>query len=191
MGKRKRDWQDVDYILKFYDSKCSTARRRYRKYVKKGIADGRRSDLVGGGLIRSAGGWSAAKALRRGVDRMKGDERILGDGDFVEKVLKNAEEQLERKYKFEAQGYDFDWVVRHVALLLGMEPPDVLARGKYRQTVKARSLVCYWSHRELGMTTVELAKKLKLSQPTVSESVVRGQKIVAEEGLNLLEKIKL
>ena len=191
MGKRKRDWQDVDYILKFYDSKCSTARRRYREYVKKGIADGRRSDLVGGGLIRSAGGWSAAKALRRGVDRMKGDERILGDGDFVEKVLKGAEEKLERKYKFEAEGYDFDWVVRHVAQLLGMEPPDVLARGKYRQTVKARSLVCYWSHRELGMTTVELAKKFKLSQPTVSESVVRGQKIVAEEGLSLLEKIKL
>ena len=99
--------------------------------------------------------------------------------------------KLERKYKFEAKGYDFDWVVRHVAQLLGMEPPDVLARGKYRQTVKARSLVCYWCTRELGMTTVELAKKLKLSQPTVSESAMRGQKIVAEEGLSLLEKINL
>jgi len=41
------------------------------------------------------------------------------------------------------------------------------------------------------MTTVELAKKLKLSQPTVSESAMRGQKIVAEEGLGLLEKINL
>ncbi|MBN1843634.1 MAG: hypothetical protein JW883_15315 [Deltaproteobacteria bacterium] len=41
------------------------------------------------------------------------------------------------------------------------------------------------------MTTVELAKKLKLSEPTVSELAMRGQEIVAEEGLSLLEKMKL
>jgi REP element-mobilizing transposase RayT len=46
MGKNKREWQDVDYILKFYDSKYLTARRRYREYVKKGLADGRRPELV-------------------------------------------------------------------------------------------------------------------------------------------------
>jgi len=123
----------------------------------------------------------------RGIERRK----IFYDDKDRNNLIKGAEEKLERKYKFEAEGYDFDWVVRHVARLLGMEPPDVLARGKYRQAVKARSLVCYWRHRELGMTTVELAKKLKLSQPTVSESAMRGQKIVAEEGLSLLEKIKL
>jgi REP element-mobilizing transposase RayT len=143
MGKRKNSWQDVDYVLRLYAGNRAGARRRYRKFVKKGIAEGRRTDLVGGGLIRSAGGWSMVKTLRKASARIKGDERILGDGDFVEKVLKGAEEKLERKYKFEAEGYDFDWVVRHVARLLGMEPPDVLARGKYRQTVKARSLVCY------------------------------------------------
>ena len=58
-------------------------------------------------------------------------------------------------------------------------------------SVKARRLVCDWCTRELGMTTVELAKKLNLSQSMVSESAMRGQKIVAEEGLGLLEKIKL
>ncbi len=57
MGKYKREWQDADYILRFYNSKNLTARRRYRKYVEKGIGDGRRPDLVGGGLVRSAGGW--------------------------------------------------------------------------------------------------------------------------------------
>ena len=187
MGKRKHDWQDADYVLKIYNNKYSMARRRYREYVKKGITDGRRSDLVGGGLIRSAGGWSVVKALRRSVNRVKGDERILGDGDFVETVLKAAQENLERKYKLEAQGYSFDWLVKRVAQLLELEPKDVLAAGKYAQSVKARSLLCYWGTRELGMTTVDLAKKLNLAQPTVSQSVMRGQKIVDEQGLNLLE----
>ena len=189
MGKRKNDWQDTEYILKLFNSKYSTARRRYRDYVKKGIDEGQRSDLVGGGLIRSAGGWSVVKALRKSAARMKGDERILGDGDFVETVLKEARESLERKCTLEAQGYDFDWLVKHVAKLLNIEPKDVLIRGKYKQSVNARGLVCYWGTRELKMTTVELAKKLNLAQPTISQSVMRGRRIAKEEGLNLLEQI--
>ena len=188
MGKKKREWQDTDYILRFYDSKYSIARRRYRAYVKQGIAEGRRPDLVGGGLIRSAGGWSVLKAVRKSGARMKGDERILGDGDFVEKVLDEAGESLERKYKLGSQGYDFDWLVQHVAQLLDMEPEDVLARGKYKQTVKARALLCYWGMRELGMTSVQLAQKLNLAQPTISQSAMRGRKIALEEGLKLLER---
>jgi REP element-mobilizing transposase RayT len=189
MGKREHDWQDSDYILKRYHSNYSTARQRYREYLKKGIADGRRPELVGGGLIRSAGGWSAVKALRKGADRMKGDERILGDGDFVETVLKAAQENLKRKYELQARGYTFDWLVKRVAQVLELEPKDVLAAGKYAQSVRARSLLCYWGVRELGMTTVELAKKVNLAQPTVSQAVSRGQKIAEEQGLNLLEQI--
>jgi hypothetical protein len=48
-----------------------------RAYAEKGIAQGRRPELVGGGLIRSAGGWSLVKAMRRAQDHMKSDERIL------------------------------------------------------------------------------------------------------------------
>jgi hypothetical protein len=186
MGKRQNDWQDVDYILGQFDGKLSTAKRRYREFVKKGIGDGRRPELVGGGLIRSAGGWSAVKALRRSAGRMKGDERILGDGDFVETVLKTSEEELERKYKLKAHGYDFDWLVKRVADVIGLDAKEVLAVGKYSQSVKARSLLCYWATRELAMTTVELSKKLRLAQPTVSQSVKRGQKIAEENRLNLL-----
>ena len=188
MGKNKHDWQDVDYILKFYDSKYLTARRRYREYVEKGFADGRRPELVGGGLVRSAGGWSVVKAMRRGFERMKGDERILGEGDFVETVLKAAQENLDRKSQLEAEGYSFDWLVGRVARQLEIEPKDVLAPGKYAQSVKARSLLCYWGTRELGMTTVDLARKLNLAQPTVSQAVMRGQKIAEDHGLCLIEK---
>ena len=188
MGKNKREWQDADYILRFYDSKYLAACRRYREYVKKGLGDGRRSDLVGGGLIRSAGGWSVLKALRSGADRMKGDERILGEGDFVETVLKAAQENIERKHQLKAEGYSFDWLVERVAKQLELETKDVLAPGKYAQSVKARSLLCYWGARELGMTTVDLAKRLNLAQPTVSQAVIRGQKITEDLGLSLMKK---
>jgi hypothetical protein len=186
MDKRKNNWQDTEYVLKLFNRKYSIARKRYREYVKKGIDAGRRPDLMGGGLIRSAGGWSAVKALRKSDTRMKGDERILGDGDFVETVLSEARENLERKYTLDAKGYDFEWLVKHVAKLLNIEPEDVLRRGKYQQSVKARGLLCYWGTRELGMTTVKLAKKLNLAQPTISQATMRGRQIAADEGLKLL-----
>jgi REP element-mobilizing transposase RayT len=144
MGKIKRKWQDTDYILRIYNSKYLTARRRYREFVEKALTDGRRPELVGGGLVRSAGGWSAVKAIRRGFERMKGDERILGDGDFVETVLKQAQEDLDRKSKLKAQGYSFDWLVGRVAKQLEIERKALLAPGKYASVVKARSLLCYW-----------------------------------------------
>ncbi|CAB1071432.1 hypothetical protein D1AOALGA4SA_1232 [Olavius algarvensis Delta 1 endosymbiont] len=40
--------------------------------MKKEIAERRRPDLTGGGLVRSAGGWSALKSMRKGESRMKG-----------------------------------------------------------------------------------------------------------------------
>ena len=187
MGKNKREWQDDDYILRIYNSKYLKARRRYREYVEKGLADGRRPELVGGGLVRSAGGWSVVKAMRRGLERIKGDERILGEGDFVETVLKAAQENLDRKCQLEAEGYSFDWLVGRVARQLEIEPKDVLAPGKYVQSVKARSLLCYWGTRELGMTTVDLARRLNLAQPTVSQAVIRGQKIAEDQGLSRIE----
>jgi chromosomal replication initiation ATPase DnaA len=127
------------------------------------------------------------KAMRRGCERLKGDERILGEGDFVETVLKAAQEKLDRNSQLEAAGYSFDWLVGQVARQLEIEPKDVLAPGKYAQSVKARSLLCYWGARELGMTTVDLARRLNLAQPTVSQAVMRGRKIAEDQGLCLIE----
>ena len=64
MGKKKNNWQDTDYVLKLFNSKLSLARRRYREYVKKGISVGKRPDLIGGGLVRSAG-MGCAKRVKK------------------------------------------------------------------------------------------------------------------------------
>ena len=85
--------------MRIFDNQKTKARRRYRLFVNKGIDEGKRSDLTGGGLIQSIGGWDQVKLLRKSKIRLKGDERILGDGDFVIEVLKTSKEQLKRKYE--------------------------------------------------------------------------------------------
>ncbi len=105
LGKKENGWQDTDYVLRLFASTASKARRRYREFIKKEVALGQRPEMVGGGLLRSAGGWSAVKALRKIGTYQKGDERILGDSDFVNDVLSQSEENLERKYHLQAKDY--------------------------------------------------------------------------------------
>jgi hypothetical protein len=63
-------------------------------------------------LIVSAGSWTKLKAIRKTDARIKGDERILGNSDFVVNVLNAANEQLEEKYALKAGGYDFNYAVQ-------------------------------------------------------------------------------
>jgi hypothetical protein len=125
LNKKQNGWQDVEYVLALFGRKKATARRQYRAYVEEGIAQGRRPDLTGGGLVRSLGGWEKIKALRKKDIRLKGDERILGDTDFVLAVLEESEESLERRYELEAQGVNLDDVARRAAFLFGIEPNEI------------------------------------------------------------------
>ncbi|MDB4442555.1 transposase [bacterium] len=186
MGKVPRDFQDTEYVLNLFGKKVSAARKGYRTYLAKGVEQGRRPELVGGGLIRSAGGWSVVKAMRRAQSRMKGDERILGDGEFTQSVLDAAKEQYEERYLLQAQGHDLETVAQRVSALLGINSEQVWASGKHPLTVKARSLLCYWVVRELGFTATEVSRRLGVSQPSVSISVKRGEKIAMAEKLKLV-----
>ena len=64
---------------------------------------GRNGHLIGGGLIRGAGGWSGVKSLVKDGIFFKSDERMLGVSDLVENVLAEADEAMERKYALAAQ----------------------------------------------------------------------------------------
>ena len=150
MNKTKQPWQNADYVYGLFSDQRRLARKRYRVFVEKGISEGKGPDLVGGGLLGSIGGWTVLKGFRKACIRVKGDERILGDNDFVENVLKSAQEELEQKYDLKAKGYDFDWVTERVAELMSMELEQVTAFGRAPPTVKAGSLLCFWAHRKLG-----------------------------------------
>lgn len=54
IGKRKREWQDTEYVLSFF-GEGRKGIKEYLEFIREGIPQGRRPDLVGGGLIRSLG----------------------------------------------------------------------------------------------------------------------------------------
>ena len=74
-------------------------------------------------------------------------------------------------------GDDFERAAVRVAEVMGMSAEQVTAFGKSPPTVRAQSLLCFWAQRKPGMSTIAIAAKLKLSQPAVSRSSKRGERI--------------
>jgi hypothetical protein len=85
------------------------------------------------------GGWKQVKKLIKGRQRFKGDERILGDSDFVLDVLGRCNEQLERSYQLSAKGVDVATLSSYVAELFDLTPDQLLTPGRYPVVVRARS----------------------------------------------------
>ena len=65
MGRLNNEWQDRDYVLAWFGKKEGEAKKAYGKHVQEGIAQGRRPELGGEGLIRSQGGWSQVISILR------------------------------------------------------------------------------------------------------------------------------
>ena len=83
-------------MLRLFGDREGRSKREHRKFVQAALGQGHRPELVGDGLVRSQGGWSQVVSMRRRGEEEKSDERILGSGDFVEKVVAEAEERQNR-----------------------------------------------------------------------------------------------
>lgn len=173
-------------MLSYFGKQTYKARKSYYSFVEEGINQGRRDDLTGGGLIRSLGGWSEIKQSRFKGDRIKSDERILGESDFVDRVLSETAENFERHYEIIRRGYDLDKISERVATVCDVEIKDIFSKGKQQRKVKARSLFCYWASRELGISLTELARRLSISVSGVGYSVERGELIARENNYRLM-----
>jgi len=189
MGTMSYEWQDTDYVFNYFGKIRSVARWEYQKFVSDGMHRGSRPDLVGGGFLRSIGGWTVLKECRRRGDYIKGDERILGGNDFVTQVLKKADEVLKQENLLKRQGIDFEFLLVNVAKYYDVDIEEFLSGTRQQKVVDARSILCYLAVRKLRISCLDVSQQLNVSPGCVSRAVVRGYAIlsgtaVEEELLN-------
>ena len=80
---------------------------------------------------------------------MRADERILGRSEFVERVLKEADENWERKSSMRQRGIDLPQLVERVAGYFSLEIEDLKSGSKVSSIAKARAVLCYVGARQL------------------------------------------
>jgi len=120
-------------------------------------------------------------------DRIKSDERILGDSEFVTQVIAEADEAFDRRYILKSKGYDIAGVEQRVLDIFGIKKEDLYSGCRKKIVSEARSVFCYWCVRELGENMTSMAKQLGLTQPAVGYALDRGNKIVNKEKIKLSE----
>ena len=165
----------VEDVLRHFGENLKEARRRYRQFVEKGIKQGRRPELQGGGLVRSAGGDKAGLLGQKKEDREKSDQRILGSGGFVGAVLQKSERLLEKKYK---PKQTIDDLIAVVADKVGISPELICSGSRKKKIADARALLAYLAVEEVGHPAAEVAQSLAISRVNAGRCAERGKKVL-------------
>ena len=173
MGKVNYSWLDVEYVLSWFGKRAGQARRIYRRFVSEGIKQGHRPELVGGGLIRSLGGWSAVKSLRRSDQKALTDERILGTDDFVERVLGEADQSAKRLFSSRLRDKEVRQHIEEKCKKKGISMRE-LQMGSRRGVIPGiRSDLAWKLARDWGIPLAETARQLGVSTSAISQILLR------------------
>jgi REP-associated tyrosine transposase len=177
LGKAMHPWQDVDYVLRYFGSTEKIARQAYLSSIAARLGK-KRPDLTGGGLLRSYGSWEEVRKTGP-MERVKGDERILGDSAFVERVLSGEPRRIAQP------AIALDALAARVSDLYSIAPENLRSGSRRSHLVEARSLFCFWAVRHEGYPAAKVAAYLAMTPPAVGYAADRGEKIAREKDYTL------
>lgn len=173
MGKVNYEWQDRDHVLSWFGEKQGEAKAAYRNYVKEGISEGSRPDLVGGGLIRSLGGWSEVLSLRKRGDKVLYDNRILGSGEFVERMIRESDERMSNRFLGTTRRYKADARIKDVCKKERINIEELKGGSRRGPISKIRSKLACQLVEDYGLPLAEAARQLGVSTSAISKILKR------------------
>ena len=124
-------------------------------------------------------------SLRKEKERWCGDERVLGDGGFVESVLKVSEEHMVRREKHKREGWDLKRLVNKVCDDLKITPKQLSRKGRNNIVADAKKIIAHLGNKELGITGSEIARYLMISKQAVSKAMQDGELKSGKYGIKL------
>jgi putative transposase len=169
LGRRPRPWQDRRAVLAWFGASERKAVHRYRAFVREGVALGRRPELVGGGLLRSTGGWAAVRALRRQKEPSLGDPRILGSHDFVAHLLREAEAQHAAALRRAVASREIDAMLRETCARHHVDAAELQHGGRRGALSRVRAELARALVIRLGVSLATAARHLGVSTAAVSK----------------------
>ena len=175
MGSVERSWQDTAMVLRQFGRKVTDAKRAYQAFVADGIEQGRRSELVGGGLVRSIGGWSEVLSMKRSGQRERSDERILGSGAFVEQILKEAEEGVRRQLSPDNEKRVIEKVKAAVCRQRCVGRREIEKGNRRREVAAARAEIVLQLVKEEGISMAVTARAVGVSTSAVSKLMTKNR----------------
>lgn len=162
-------------MLSQFGTTRGRARREYVRFVAAGVQQGRRVELPGGGVIRSAGGWQVVQELRRGQEWYAGDERILGSREFVERVRQDMSGRLVPS-PTRLRSLSVERGVERVCQAIGVRAEELQGGGRRAVVSRARAGIAYLWLEWLGRSGPTIARAVGVHPATIYEVARRGRR---------------
>jgi len=173
MNRIRHEWQDRNYVLGYFGKRESSALQAYREFVAEESGRGRQPELTGGGLVRSIGGWSEVKSLRKRQEKQFSDERILGSGEFVKEILDDVEESVKERLPATAAAMEAGERLVSACEEAGISVLALQGGSRKRECTELRKRLALEYVLELGMTYAGSARLLGISAVAVNQIVKR------------------
>jgi REP element-mobilizing transposase RayT len=174
MGYIKREWQDTRYILSFF-GKGRVGKNNYLKFIEQGVVQGRRTDLVGGGLIRSLGSWTEVLSLRRRGEKQAYDQRILGDDEFVQGVLSEMNDLGKDNLRLRSKRKGLSSLAEKVCEIHKVSLGELRSGSRRNEIIEARQAFSWLAVRELGYSGAEVSRYLGVTTSCITRAVSSGK----------------
>ena len=118
------------------------------------------------------GGIDAVLAMER-LDYQEYDARILGGGEFVNRVLKLEEDQ-ERSFTDLRKKYSWEELNETLCNHFGISKDEMDKKARSRLVARAREACVYLGIEALGMSGQDIATKLNKNRASISRAYYRA-----------------
>jgi putative transposase len=161
LGRNEMTGQMTSEVLSFFGGSVDSARPSYSLFIKNGIRQGRRDDLVGIGIFSET----------RTADNELRDSRVLGDGEFTEQIFRRNETAIP------GSKITLDRIMEIIPATLGVNETELLSRTRALRVANARAIICHVAY-VTGHHGVDIARRLNISGPGATVAARRGRELI-------------
>ena len=126
-------------------------------------------------MVRSLGGWAEVRAIRQRADRVLADERILGSGPFVERLLAAGDARLQTQHARAHRLREAQGLLRKVCAREQISAEELRMGGRRRRLSAVRAHLAVHLVTQLGLSLAEAARSLGVSTSGIAKAVARAE----------------
>jgi hypothetical protein len=152
-----------------------TSRKELAQFMTLKEAKKEETVFQGGGLVRSIGGRKNLEEHRKGA-MWAYDERVLGEGKFVESVLKNEIVQSRNtRIPDEQKWVLFEEIAENLCEQYEVKPAELAGVSRRRKVSEMRSLPAYAANSELVLSAAEIGRALNVSGQAILKGIEKAE----------------
>ena len=111
-------------------------------------------------------------SLRSRGEDIEHDSRILGSGDFVQAVMRDAEETIARQVRNRGR-VSIDEIIERMCRKSRVNEKEVRSGNQSRKAAKLRAEIACFLSREMGISMAEIARQLGVGASAIAMAIRR------------------